>query len=80
MRVLSVLFASAHANVNPSHKRVARQAAGDDRRFLQLIDMMTNYNPDFDYRKYLAYGCNCLMLGEYERPLSVLQLWFISFN
>jgi len=40
----------------------------DDRRYLQLADMMSFENPDFDERKYWTYGCNCLMLG--DRPMS----------
>ena len=65
MRVSALIIASAHANVNHSHRRVARQA-DDDRRYFQLVDMMENYNPAFDERKYWAYGCNCLILGEYQ--------------
>ena len=44
--------------------------AGDEvsRRYSQLTDMMTHYNPTFDDRKYWAYGCNCLILG--DRPMS----------
>ena len=30
--------------------------------------MMEHYNADFDERKYWAYGCNCLILG--DRPMS----------
>lgn len=63
------VFASASAT------RVARQAdrTTDDRletekRYFQLVDMMTYFNPDFDERKYWAYGCNCLLLG--DRPMS----------
>jgi len=67
MRVSALIIASAHANVNHSHRRVARQA-DDDRRYFQLVDMMENYNPQFDERKYWAYGCNCLILG--DRPMS----------
>ena len=39
-----------------------------DRRYFQLTDMMSHYNSDFDERKYWAYGCNCLILG--DRPMS----------
>lgn len=48
--------------------RVARQVADSDRRYSQLVDMMGHYNSDFDERKYWAYGCNCLILG--DRPMS----------
>ena len=42
------------------------KALGDvDKRYSQLVDMMKNYNNDFDERKYWAYGCNCLILGKY---------------
>lgn len=39
-----------------------------ERRYSQLMDMMNNFNPDFDERKYWTYGCNCLILG--DRPMS----------
>ena len=26
--------------------------------------MVQNYNPEFDERKYWAYGCQCLILGK----------------
>jgi len=68
MRVSALVIACASAS--PNH-RVARQAAGkpdDERRYSQLVDMMAHYNSDFDERKYWAYGCNCLILG--DRPMS----------
>lgn len=33
------------------------------RRYSDLLSIVYHYNPDFDERKYWAYGCNCLMLG-----------------
>ena len=39
-----------------------------ERRYDQLIDLMRFSNPDFDERKYFAYGCNCMFLG--DRPMS----------
>ena len=42
------------------------KALGDvDKRYSQLVDMMEHFNADFDERKYWAYGCNCLILGEF---------------
>ena len=41
---------------------------GTSRRYFQLTRLMQFYNKDFDERKYWAYGCNCMMLG--DRPLS----------
>ncbi|CAG5105348.1 Oidioi.mRNA.OKI2018_I69.chr1.g2050.t1.cds [Oikopleura dioica] len=38
------------------------------RRYNDLLKMVKNYNPDFDERKYWAYGCQCLILG--DRPMS----------
>lgn len=66
MQVFMVLIAVAHGNVNRSHRRNARQAEVDDKRFFELIAMMKYYNADFDERKYLAYGCNCMMIGEFK--------------
>ena len=34
------------------------------RTYSQLMAMMKNYNPSFDYRKYLIYGCHCLFMGK----------------
>ena len=33
------------------------------RRYSDLLAIVYHYNPGFDERKYWAYGCNCLMLG-----------------
>jgi hypothetical protein len=41
---------------------------GAERRYSQLTDMMEYFNPNFDERKYWAYGCQCLILG--DRPMS----------
>ena len=41
---------------------------GTGRRYSQLTRLMQFYNKEFDERKYWAYGCNCMMLG--DRPLS----------
>ena len=57
MKLTIALIAAARAN------KIARQADDSDRRYSQLVDMMANYNPSFDERKYWAYGCNCLILG-----------------
>ena len=38
------------------------------KRYFQLKEMMDFFNDDFDERKYWAYGCNCLILG--DRPMS----------
>merc|ERR1712227_1065424 len=62
MKLTIALIAAARAN------KVARQADDSDRRYSQLVDMMSHYNPSFDERKYWAYGCNCLILG--DRPMS----------
>ena len=40
------------------------------RRFKDLNLLALHYMPDFDERKYWAYGCNCLILG--DRPMSDL--------
>merc|ERR1711990_1345866 len=47
--------------------RVPTQEQGS-KRYSQLVEMMGNYNSDFDERKYWTYGCNCLILG--DRPMS----------
>ena len=59
MKLTIALIAAARAN------KVARQADDSDRRYSQLVDMMSHYNNDFDERKYWAYGCNCLILGNF---------------
>ena len=38
------------------------------RRYDDLHKIAKFYMPDFDERKYWAYGCNCLILG--DRPMS----------
>ena len=34
-----------------------------EKRYWQLTEMMSHYNPDFDARQYWTYGCHCFMLG-----------------
>merc|ERR1712207_44026 len=61
---LALLEAARDRRSNQGEK-----ALGDvDKRYSQLVDMMGHYNNDFDQRKYWAYGCNCLILG--DRPMS----------
>lgn len=60
---LVLLSGVAYGQGNKGVERVE-----SERRYSQLVDMMTTYNPDFDERKYWSYGCNCLILG--DRPMS----------
>ena len=39
-----------------------------EERYSQLLEMFQFYNPNFDERKYLSYGCNCHVFG--NRPMS----------
>jgi hypothetical protein len=68
--IVSALFGSALAQ-RPT-KREPRQAVQesgiDIRRYKDLKLLALHYMPDFDERKYWAYGCNCLILG--DRPMS----------
>ena len=43
------------------------------RRYHQLADMMNFYNPDFDEKKYWAYGCNCLIIGKIFRLIYFIR-------
>ena len=59
----AIILATVHGSV--------LQKAGleeGSKRYSQLMSMMQNFNPDFDEKKYWAYGCNCLILG--DRPMS----------
>lgn len=47
---------------------VGEKAVDDAKRYFQLTEMMTHYNPDFDERKYWSYGCHCFVIG--DRPMS----------
>lgn len=40
----------------------------EEQRYSQLLEMFQFYNPNFDERKYLSYGCNCHVFG--NRPMS----------
>lgn len=58
-------------NVHNRNRRAGTREIGpeaNDRRYAQLKEMFTSYNPEFDERKFWTYGCNCLMLG--DRPMS----------
>ena len=69
MKLSFALVACTLATATKHHR--ARREDGERegaKRYSQLIDQMSNYNPDFDERKYWTYGCHCLMLG--DRPMS----------
>jgi len=53
---------------NKTEQEVDVSAGQLARRYSDLLAMVYHYNPGFDERKYWAYGCNCLMLG--DRPMS----------
>lgn len=63
---ISLLASVVASSEIPS--RHPRQIEIGEKRYSQLTDMMGFYNPGFDERKYWAYGCNCLILG--DRPMS----------
>jgi len=63
---ISLLASVVASSEIPS--RHPRQIEIGEKRYSQLTDMMGFYNPSFDERKYWAYGCNCLILG--DRPMS----------
>jgi hypothetical protein len=44
------------------------------RRYNDLLKMVKNYNPEFDERKYWAYGCQCLILGKQDFAFQPEQL------
>ena len=64
MKISVATLALASASIVKREDR----ALDEERRYKQLTAMMTHYNPDFDERKYWAYGCNCMILG--DRPMS----------
>ena len=68
MKLIAAIAIAATATETKVASRVARNVDDSDRRYFQLTDMMEHYNADFDERKYWAYGCNCLILG--DRPMS----------
>ena len=67
---LALVISASGSRLSNRVRRANEDRVGedDDRRYFQLTDMMEHYNSDFDERKYWAYGCNCLILG--DRPMS----------
>ena len=61
----SILIAATSTNASVLQKAGLEEGS---KRYSQLVSMMENYNPSFDEKKYWAYGCNCLVLG--DRPMS----------
>lgn len=61
MIIASASVVSAQRNQNEGQGLGAR-------RYDDLAAIARFYMPDFDERKYWAYGCNCLILG--DRPMS----------
>ena len=69
MKYAAGILALIGCDAEPLLNRSVRQTGPDgNRRYDQLVDMMEHYNPQFDERKYWAYGCQCLILG--DRPMS----------
>ena len=65
MKISVIASVVASSEISSRHPRDIEIG---EKRYSQLTDMMGFYNPDFDERKYWAYGCNCLILG--DRPMS----------
>jgi len=71
MKFLSTaLTATLGLNLNRQPRAGTREIGfeGSDKRYAQLKEMFTTYNPLFDEHKFWSYGCNCLLLG--DRPMS----------
>jgi len=68
--IVSALFGSALAQrpTKREPQQVVQESGIDIRRYKDLKLLALHYMPDFDERKYWAYGCNCLILG--DRPMS----------
>lgn len=67
MKVFNSIVAVALAQRNFQADQTEETQLGA-RRYNDLLKMVKNYNPEFDERKYWAYGCQCLILG--DRPMS----------
>ena len=65
--IVSALFGSAFAQ-RAAKREQEQSSVIDPRRYKDLKLLALHYMPDFDERKYWAYGCNCLILG--DRPMS----------
>lgn len=66
--IVSALFGSALAQRAGQREDSQESSVLDARRYKDLKLLALHYMPDFDERKYWAYGCNCLILG--DRPMS----------
>jgi len=64
---ISMIIASTSAVVSAQRNDEPQGELGA-RRYDDLHKIAKFYMPDFDERKYWAYGCNCLILG--DRPMS----------
>ena len=69
--LITVLTLTESAN-KAQHGELVNSADRDNydinvRRYMQLADMMNFFNPNFDEKKYWAYGCNCLIIGTYTK-------------
>ena len=64
---ISMIIASTSAVVSAQRNDEPQGQLGA-RRYDDLHKIAKFYMPDFDERKYWAYGCNCLILG--DRPMS----------
>jgi len=65
---INMIIASASAVSAQRNQGDEPQGQLGARRYDDLAAIARFYMPDFDERKYWAYGCNCLILG--DRPMS----------
>ena len=64
LKLMTLSSAWAQRNVTGNANNEEVPAGLLARRYTDLLSIVYHYNPDFDERKYWAYGCNCLMLGK----------------
>jgi len=67
--IMSLLVSSLNAQDGSTAGSSATAGSVNiERRYKDLTAIARHFMPDFDERKYWAYGCNCLILG--DRPMS----------
>ena len=68
MKISAVVTILAGNSISEASRVIKPRSIDPDRRYDQLLNMISDYNPSFDQSKYFVYGCNCLFSG--DQPLS----------
>ena len=79
-KMIVLASATLAQDVADSNSTTSIGGMGLERQYTDLLKLVKHYTPEFDERKYWAYGCNCLIMGDlpmsgpgYGQPVDALD-------